>query len=513
MRPKNLSGLFAIIVKIIKSRLSFLFVFLLAFLLLLVKIDKPFIGHHDWNGVFFGNALYNTQKFGFWQTKFGVVYNLNPQNPADFKFYTHYPLLFITILGIFTKILGVYEWSMRLTAIFFALLSLYFFWKLTEKLKNRKTALLSSLFFILNPMFLYFGKMPVHEVFALAFIIWSFYNYFNYFQNPSKKNKFLLVLSLFLACQTIWTSYYLAPLFLIHYFFFKNKKEKTKKFFLLLLVPFFCFLSFLFMTFWQTGSWHNNIFRTLLFRMQLSKEASYFQFTLFQYLKQELLWLSIYFSKIACFLASFFLFNFGVKLIRKKIIAEDSFLLLIFAFPLIDLIVFPNLCFIHDYKLYYFLLSLPFFTAEALFFLMDKLKIIKKNKAFQFLIVFFILVFIVVERFNYLKALLAGNGNKLAYDLGLLVNENTKDNDIILIASPSFGEHLGVFFEFYSRRQAFYFFPELKEFLEINKKIGKNKKWLVFFRDREKPSRELWDFLRSNYRYFQYKDLFIFALR
>lgn len=495
----------------IRINWRFSLIFLLAFLLLIIKINKPFIGHHDWNGVFFGNVLRNTKKFGFWKTKFGAVYTFMPQEASEFNFYTHYPLGFRAFLGISTKFLGVSEFSMRLTAVLFSLLALYLFYRLTAQIFDWKIAFSAGLFFILNPMFLYFGKMPVHEVFGLPFIIWSFNSYLNYFQKKSKKNKLLLILSLFLACQTVWSAYYLTPLFIFHYWIFKKPKLRNNGFFFLLLIPVFCFLSYLALTYWQTASWHNNIFSTLLFRMQIGEQASRYQFTFSQYWKQQILWLTVYFSRIACFLALIYGLIITKKFIKKDWTYLNGLTAVIFIFPFIDLIIFPNLCFIHDYKLYYFLISLPLLAGAGAWYLFKKIRFFQKRRLAPPAALVFIFAFIILERGNYLKALIKSDSSRQAYDLANLIKQKTNPEDLILVASPSFGEHLEPFFIFYGQRKAIFFKPNLDDFKKLKEETNAN--WLVAIDNREKPAQNLWQFLETNYSYIKHGEFFLFDTR
>ena len=51
-----------------------LFVLLtVAWFLLSIGISKPFIGHHDWNGVQYGNIARNHLHYGLQQTKLAPV--------------------------------------------------------------------------------------------------------------------------------------------------------------------------------------------------------------------------------------------------------------------------------------------------------------------------------------------------------------------------------------------------------------------------------------------------------
>lgn len=502
---------------IFSKNIKILFLILIALFLLTYKINKPFIGHHDWNSVFFANIAKNTAKFGFLKTKFGAVYSFLPKTEADFRFHTHQPPILHLLLGLEAKIIGVQEWSMRLLAIIFSLVALYFFFKIAELLFDQKIALIASLLFIFNPMFLYFGKMPVHEIFGLPLIALSIYRYIIFFRRQERKNYFWLILSLTLACQTVWSGYYLAPLFAAHYWFFnpstlsRIKFPKGKKILLLILVPIISFLTHLLHGLILKGEWDNYLFSTLLFRMQLGEKASMYKFTILQYIKTEALWLTVYFTRILCFLNLIYYLLLGKKIIKRKLNPRDGFLLMIIAFGFIDPIIFRNLCFIHDYKLYYFLLSIPLLAAVSLFYLKRKLEFFwKKSNLIAFLTFCLVFILFAAERIKFTKALLETAINKKAYDLGLIIQKKSNEGEVVLVAPPSFVEFEGIFLKFYAQREIIYFNPNLSEF---NKFYSDKTGLVTFVKNDEGPTQSLLEFLKGNYSFFKTENFLIFDLK
>lgn len=503
------------------KKIKILALLLLGFLLLSYKLNKPFIGHHDWNAVFYAKIAQNTRKFGFLKTKFGAVYPFLNKTETNFKYHTHQPPLLHLLLGLEAKIIGVQEWSMRLLTIIFTLTALYFFFKIGEFLFNKKTAFVASLFFIFNPMFLYFGKLPVHETFGLPWLAFSIYRYMIFFQkDPSmdsgqeRKNFFYLVLGLIIGCQTIWSAYYLVPLFIIHYFLFaKNAKKKPgRRFYWIILIPLVSFLSHLIHSFILKEGFDKGLFSTLLFRMQIGKKATtIYGHTIFQYIKQEILWLTVYFTSILCILNLIYYFLLAKKMVRRRINFRDGFLLIIIIIGFIDPIIFRNLCFIHDYKLYYFLLSIPLLAAAFLFYLKQRLEFIwRKNNFITTCLFCFIFTVFATERFKFTKTLFNTSINKPAYDLGLIIKEKSDDEEIVLVGSKSFAEFQNLFLDFYSQRKIIYFEPNLKEFEKLNSsQIG----LVVFVKEREKPTSELLSYLKGNYSFFEKGEFWFFDLR
>lgn len=491
---------------------SIIIVLFSAFLVLVYKINKPFIGHHDFNGVFYGNFAKNTAKFGFLKTKFGAAYTFLPKSEDELKFYTNYPPMYQLFLGLTAVLFGVDEVSLRLLSIVFSLLAVYYFYKLAIELFSKKTAFIASLFFILNPMFIYYGKMPINEIIGLPLVIFSFLNYFNFFKNSNKKNLYLLIVSLVLACQAVWSAYYLVPLFIAHYLTFKNKDKlfKRKKIIYLILIPFTCFLSHMLYTYILTRTFTNSIFRTMLFRMQLGKKAIEFPFTLTQYIKQEALWLTVFYTKILSLLSLIYVFYLVGLLFKKKFGFKHGFLLLIFVFPFIDTIIFKNVCYIHDYKLIYFLISLPLLGSASLFYLIDRYKYLwKKNNIVSFSIIIFVLFFFSIERISFTKTLLSSSMNKIAYDLGIILKKELNEDGVALIGSLSFGDFYTPFLNYYGQRKVVYFKAELDDY----KKIFSDKvKVVVFVKGREEPADDLADHLKQ-YQYSKTKDFEFYYLK
>lgn len=484
---------------------------LIACLALLININKPFYGHHDWNGVYFGNALRNTVKYGFLKLKFGFAYTFQPTSATKLNFYTHYPPVFHFCMGLAAKIMGVHEWSMRLVSVIASLVGLYLFLRLTKTLFNQKTAILAGVFYIFNPMFLYFGKMPIHEVIGLALINFVFLKYVRYFYHKSNKNFLKLIIALFLACQTVWVAYYLCPLLWLHHYIFKKQKPDNKSFILILLIPLMSFIGHLVHTYILTNSWDNGLFTTMLFRMQIGLKAFKFNFSWREYIYQELLWISVYFTKILCLLCFIYLLLFIKKLINKKMFLTDSFLVILLLFPLLDMLIFKNLYYIHDYKLFYFLLPIPMIAANCLLSIIQKLaRLWKNNKNINLCIIILVFILVSTERINYVKILLTSSGNKIGYDLGRLINQNTNINDNVLIGSLSFGEYFAYFVNFYGERKNEYFEPNQQAF---NKAINKKTKLVIIPKEREKIEPVLIELLLSEYQFKEDNQWIIFRRR
>src|SRR3990167_9954716 len=97
------------LLKKLKENFFVITILVLAAALLSVNLDKPFIGHHDWNGAWYSNFARNFMRYGLWQTKFGQVMNYDLISPNEFQYFTHYPPLLPIFMYISFKIFGVHE--------------------------------------------------------------------------------------------------------------------------------------------------------------------------------------------------------------------------------------------------------------------------------------------------------------------------------------------------------------------------------------------------------------------
>ena len=111
---------------------------------------RPFIGHHDWNGVFYSQISRNFLDYGYWFTRLGQM--TSPGN-----FYTHYPPLFTWLLSFWFRVFGVSDINARLMTLLFYLAAIFLLYKICLVLKLKSTAALVACLVIFTPMFRYFS--------------------------------------------------------------------------------------------------------------------------------------------------------------------------------------------------------------------------------------------------------------------------------------------------------------------------------------------------------------------
>lgn len=371
--------------------------------LLAYNIDKPFWGHHDWNGVYWGNVARNYVRYGL-STKLGMVTSVGEVTPKEFGYNFHFSPLYPLTLAVFYKVLGVGEVSARTLAVIFSLGTLGVFYLLVARFFSKSVAISALLFWIVTPMFIYFGKMPVHDVMVLFFAMATVYLFL---LNRTK----LMFLFLALGLLTGWPAYALVPTLT---FFWRSRAV-----IFLWLVAVMVFASLLIHDYLVTGSFFGGgLAEIFLLRIQ--------PVSLLPYVSLLLRWLMTYYSLLLPLAALGFIVN------RSRILL----VLLIFAslYP----IFFRDSAFRHDYLLIYFL---PFLTlASALFLRSIKLTIV-------------IVSLMIVLRISFIFALENSDLYRESVRLGKFINASTDRDDrvLVVIADPNVGFD-GWFISYYADR-------------------------------------------------------------
>lgn len=370
-------------------------IFLLAFLILSYHMGKPFWGHHDYNNAFYGNMARNLVRYGPITTKLGQVTSLGITNPQDFSFHTHHPPLLIWLLGLSYAVFGVTEWATRLFPIIISSATVALFYLLIKNIFNQKTALAAVAFWLITPIFIFFGKMAVHEILVLFFFVLSLYFYW-------RGNFRLLLASLCLGYLSGWPAYYISPLIIL-IDFFQDRKFSTKYVITLLVLPIIFFLLLLGHNYILTGdAFGGGLLNAYFFRAGAVPV---------DYIHKELSWIIAYFSKPLVLVAIL-----GVVFLAKR-----SILIIFALYGLAYLVLFKSAAYRHDYLIYYFL---PFITASAGYFA-------AKIHRFAFVP---IIIIAVLSSFRFTSALLSSDYMREGLTAGNMINKTVAINESVLVS-------------------------------------------------------------------------------
>ena len=472
----------------------------------MVKINKPFIGHHDWNGAFWGtitkNYIYHIHTA---IPLLGVQHEV-PYIHNQFIYFAHYtPLLpiFFTITSLF---LGVNELSLRLTTVFFSIVMLLYLYKIACLLYDKKIALFSIIFATATPMFLYFGKLPDHEPVITSLITISYYYYLK-LESYNKKTYLIFLAFLSLVLLESWAGF----IYLITLVFFGIFVQKKKLGFFIptIGIGLSVILLHLFFLYSFYGPEAISSFITSgVGRISANANTGYVvKYRALQFLNTEGHYFVIYFTRILAILTLIWVVGIFVSAKKKRINASDLKLLPLAIFAMIFILVFNDLAFIHDYKLYLFLPFISIASAQIIVKILTKILKRKRSNKVNLVVLYTISVLIIIgvftERIQFLNTLLYTSFNQPGYDLGKYLNSITSPNDQVLIDSRQFHSFFDVFEEYYSNRGLTGSDISLDEF-KRNFSSASNYRFIVLI-DGRTTDKSLQDYLDQNYEVYRQK--------
>ena len=393
------------------AKFSWLIILILLALILTDHLAKPFIGHHDWNGVFYSQIARNYLRFGLLETKLGQLTGPN-------SFYTHYPPLFPLTLAAAFKVFGISDLVSRLVPVGLTIAGLLVLYRISSSWVVIAVAL--------TPMLRYFGQMPSQEPLIIFLTLLSFYFF-------RKKNRAGFYLTVILNGLSGWAGYFFYPLL-----FFLNRRWALKACLLLVMT----FSLHLLHVYILTGSFSGGgIFDALLLRLgffpMLGKTEPELagQFTWLAYLIKEARMLTVYYTFTLLSLAAL-----GLLFCRNRIT------LIFLAWGLSYPLIFSNVVFVHEYFNVFFW---PF-LALSLVNLINRIKL----KPALILIIF---LAIFLERNKFYQALVKTKAFEPGYQLGLEINRLIPfGQTYTVVNSREFIESQNLFIDYYSDRQIEY---------------------------------------------------------
>lgn len=429
-----------------------------SFLLLTYNINKPFIGHHDWNGAFWGTVVKN------------YLYHINNVFPSlgvqkeapyytQFIYYQNYTPLLPILFTIPALFVGVTEASLRLTTVFFSIIMLLYIYKIARLLYGEKVALFSAIFASFTPMFIYFGKLPDHEPIITSLITVTYYYYLK-LKTYKRKDYIIFLCLLTSVLLESWSGFiFLLTLFFYGIFF---QKRKLRFYFPAITIAasvIFLHLSFLYLFYGPKVV--ANLFTSGIGRISAGASPGFaVKYSFLQFLDTEAHYLVIYFTRLLVVLAILWFIKFLLNLKNKHLNQADIQLLPLAIFAAAFILIFNNLAFIHDYKLYLLLPFISIASAQMLWTVSNFLSALPKNKSDKRLMAIFlcivsvlIIVGVFTERLKFLKTQLETSFNTPGYELGIYLNSVTPPGSNVLINSSQFHSFFNVFMEYYGNRR------------------------------------------------------------
>ena len=201
-------------------------------------IDYPVVGYHNWKETHYLTEARNFAENGFFEHGFFVPswdYPSLTKDPSGAHSDT-FPTVPI-IIGFLFKIFGPSLFIARLVGVLFIVGTIPLIYLLAKKVfKREDAALLSSFFFAINPLYVFFSHNVQLINASIFFLILSLYLFEVW--RETLKNKFLIytTLAFTLAALTKYSFAVVGVLFLIRFPFKELKNKKNYKTF------FYCFL-------------------------------------------------------------------------------------------------------------------------------------------------------------------------------------------------------------------------------------------------------------------------------
>lgn len=213
------------------------------FVILLTRLNTPFVGaNEDENGLY-GLAAYNLDRFGFFKLKFGMASAYYDSfKEIGTQFYTHHPQWFVMPTAVLYRLFGVSEAATRLPTILVSLLSLLaFYYTIYLYYGRQRPAVFSAFFYAFLPGLLYYGTILTFMPFVVAFSNFAILALFLHKKYEGRFFKFLLLAFVFLGGLVGW-HFFFVPVAIWLYVLFDRSLPSRR--FLLAAVPLVSGLTF-----------------------------------------------------------------------------------------------------------------------------------------------------------------------------------------------------------------------------------------------------------------------------
>lgn len=405
-------------------------VLLVGALLLSVDVTKPFIGQHDWNGVVYGQQAKNFVRYGYLPLRIGATLSAGNRPIDELKFSTHYPPTLPILVSFSYRMFGVSEWSTRLVPIVASVASVLGIFLLGRELVSWRVGFLAGSFTILTPMFLYYGKNPVHEVVQLPFSILAFYAYLKWCRTSRYTWLLFIIGSLSVAMLIGWPGYYATALIASHGLLFGKQRRVMSVFFVLSLVLFALYLLHVFLI--DPGR-----FMSLLTSAS-GRIGSYLSTIL--WFQRETRYAINLFTGTLLALSGLWMLKALWRVARRRINGDDALLGFLGLYGVAHAIIFRDASWFHEYLLFPLL---PFLSITSAIVVNNVIKRLKIHGVKAFFMVS-ILIAVAFERAGYAKALLTSEYARRDYEEAIqFVREHQGKN----IRIP---EERDVYFVFYA---------------------------------------------------------------
>ncbi len=332
--------------------------------ILCTNFDRPWTGHHDFNGAVWSQSAHNALRAGLWVTRgasTGFYFGPLPIPPNGYYMH-HPPALPLTVTGAFL-LFGEHEWVARAVPIVSSVASAVFLWLLLRSCVGIRAATLGVAVFALLPMELYFGRMVNHEACALLWMLAAFWA-LRRWQETGRMSWKLTALAFFLLGMETALPVYLLVMVAAALLWMSGDRSECQLAWLLVALAVLAGLLFLaHARLVRADAWADGWVAITRRRSMTGR----LQFTWQQWFQSERNILAEYFSLPAWMLAT----GGAVVMTRNRVRKEQWRWLVvaaasIFFMDTLYVVAFPNASIVHDYAAFYFVAPLAMMGGVAL---------------------------------------------------------------------------------------------------------------------------------------------------
>ncbi len=418
----------------------------LTFLVRLYHINYPVLDHHMFRQAHTASVIRNFDKTGIdlLCTKLDV-FGIGKEKVLLLEF-----PLYEAIVALAYKVFGPYEVLARLVSIFFGLLGAFYLFLIVKRLYNPEIALLSSFFFLVSPLNIYFQRSIMIEPTVVALGLMMLYYSIGWIDDFNSKDYIIAIVTASLAFMhkgNLYTFYAIAAL----YYLSRNGIRELFRLraIVAMLIP------VLLLLLWQGYTEHVNIANGHSY-FSLSNTPSYITWN-FGTLRDRLditCWKQVFDifvnETVGVYQIAFFALGFMFYPGKK---AGWFFHVFIFSMFLNIFIFFGRIRY-HDYYHCALVPAASFFTAYGFFFVLNKLKSIasgafvkREELRLSMPILLLTLCFLfTITNFISARHLLDIDENIL--ESSKVVSENTKKRPAIIAVSPWEGWNPAFFYAY-----------------------------------------------------------------
>jgi len=384
------------------TKLQILLVSILVFLLLSYKINQPFWGHHEFNGVYYGMIAKNYLRYGLWATKGGQVNNLYPVPASEFNYHVNHPATYPLLLAAAFRIFAASESTARLVSIVASVLGIVFLGKFITALYKDSVSWLAVVAVIFTPLFLYYGSLPVFEPLLFPVVTAGLWKYWT---TRRIKLPWSVISISFLAMLIDWPGFWLA-IFLAIYEFLSLKRRRFIGFLIgSLLLAFLLILAHQFLA---SGSAVEALKSVFSYRLGISQQPY-----------TTLAWVRLLLTRSRAFwgLPIIVAVGLGFLIALRSNQKLAVFLSAILGLSLMHILVFRNITWYHDYMLYH---TIPF-VGVSLGSLFHSVFVKTKSKVLVYTLCGFLVATTILATSPFFIALVSMHGYKDCIEMGYAV--------------------------------------------------------------------------------------------